>query len=162
MARARRSDQSPWELAGLDGGHPCLGDHRFCKCKPCVAFKRNHNIKGDYNLLLDGDIGSTGKMAQQDKLAWDVNTAKFDDIIIKIREKKEKSGWFWGIFGQPPHCTICDLSDVDDILQKFIQREVSTDDVIDFLKKAAVEKVVDNADELTKETLKEVWLHYMP
>lgn len=163
MVAVNRST-NPWKQTGIDGGPPCVGKHIHCKCFPCLALKEK-NIQRNIPLhCMINNIDVFNEMTADEKKAMDENTQKFNRALQFITSKKERSGHFWGILGQPPFVNMgeIDLMDVKDIMRAFIQREKSTEEVIEYLKLSARTQVHPDSDLLTKAILRTIWLWYCP
>lgn len=148
---------------GTSKSPPCIGNHRHCRCRSCQWMRCYNREYGYNNTLLGRELDPDGIMTEAELRTWKANTTKFQNLVEMIESQKEQSGFFWGILGQDKtKAMICDPEDVDDILQKFLQFEINIEGAMDLLKKARVEKVLENSEELTREILKKAWRYYCP
>lgn len=140
-----------WKEAGLNGGPPCVGKFGMCKCKKCICLKD----------ILGTQCEMQGMYLQ--KQDFEKYENEFESEVEHFMKE---------LVTLDNMCLLPDFDyEIDAIISGFIQREISSDDVIKafsgLLKtRGLVGKEFSALPEMeircVKNVLKDIWMFYMP
>ena len=150
-----------WERAGLDGGHPCVGNFFACECRTCVKLEQ---------IVLADGIRFRKSNLQRIKVKY-LKTADLE-ILKKWKEKFQNvvEDFMREMSRKVDEFQYIPDDEAEENIRAFLQRERSSEDVAkEFWHWLKEFQMVDQDEELpqgvkedVKEALKEVWKMYRP